>query len=68
MLISYDRPSDITLSLIGDGATWLSDDAGAALVNGRPASISRIQWLSGAQTTASVPTGSVEETPANAVG
>ena len=26
MLISYNRPSDITLSLIGDGAAWLSDD------------------------------------------
>ncbi|MGS1128463.1 hypothetical protein ACVCL3_15820 [Rhodanobacter sp. UC4437_H4] len=53
MLISYSRP-DITWSLIGTGATWLSDDAGAALTNGRPASVSRLQWLSGAQTTASI--------------
>lgn len=54
MLISYNRPSDIAWSLIGDGSAWLSDDAGAALVNGRPAAASRLQWLSGAQTTASI--------------
>lgn len=53
MLISYSRPP-ITWSLIGTGTTWLSDDAGAALTNGRPASVSRLQWLSGAQTTASI--------------
>lgn len=53
MLISYSRPA-ITWSLIGAGAAWLSDDAGAALTNGRPASVSRLQWLSGAQTTASI--------------
>lgn len=53
MLISYNRPS-IAWSLVGAGAAWLSDDAGAALTNGRPAAASRLQWLSGAQTTASV--------------
>lgn len=54
MLISYSRPADIAWSLIGAGTAWLSDDAGAALINGRPAAVSRLQWLSGAQTTASV--------------
>lgn len=53
MLISYNRPS-IAWSLIGAGAAWLSDDAGAALTNGRPAAVSRLQWLSGAQSTASI--------------
>lgn len=53
MKISYNRPA-IAWSLIGAGATWLSDDAGAALTNGRPAAVSRLQWLSGAQTTASI--------------
>lgn len=53
MLISYDRPKDLVCSLIGSGAAWLSDDAGAALTDGRPANVSRIQWLSGDQTTAS---------------
>jgi len=53
MLISYSRPA-IIWALIGPGAAWLSDDAGAALINGRPAAVSRLQWLSGAQTTASV--------------
>jgi len=54
MLISFNRPTDIAWSLIGAGSAWLSDDAGAALTNGRPAAASRMQWLSGAQTTASV--------------
>lgn len=54
MLISYNRPSDIAWSLIGAGSAWLSADAGGALTNGRPAAASRLQWLSGAQTTASV--------------
>lgn len=53
MLISYSRPA-ITWSLVGAGAAWLSDDAGVALTNGRPAAASRVQWLSGAQTTASI--------------
>jgi len=53
MLLSFNRP-DIAWSLIGAGSAWLSDDAGAALTNGRPAAVSRLQWLSGAQTTASV--------------
>jgi hypothetical protein len=54
MLISYSRPKPIAWSLIGDGSAWLSDDAGSALTNGRPAAASRLQWLSGAQTTDSV--------------
>jgi len=54
MLISYNRPSDIAWSLIGAGSAWLSDDAGDALTNGRPAAASRLQWLSGAQTTGSI--------------
>lgn len=40
MLISYRRPTDIVWSLAG--ATWLGDDAGEALTNGRPAAASRI--------------------------
>lgn len=51
MLISYSRPA-ITWSLLGAGAAWLTD--ADALTNGRPSSVSRVQWLSGAQTTASV--------------
>lgn len=51
MLISYNRPS-IAWSLLGTGAAWLTD--ADALTNGRPAAASRLQWLSGAQTTASV--------------
>lgn len=54
MLISYLRPNPIAWSLIGDGAAFVSDDAGDALTNGRPAAASRLQWLTGAQTTASV--------------
>lgn len=54
MLISYTRPNPIAWSLIGAGAAFVSDDAGSALTNGRPAAATRLQWLSGAQTTASV--------------
>lgn len=54
MLISYTRPNPIAWSLIGAGAAFISDDAGGALTNGRPAAATRLQWLSGAQTTASV--------------
>lgn len=54
MLISYNRPADIAWSLVGTGAAFLSDDAGSALTNGRPAAATRLQWLSGAQTTASL--------------
>ena len=50
MLISTNRPA-ITWSL-PTGGTWLTD--ADALTNGRPASVSRLTWLSGAQTTASV--------------
>ena len=51
MLLSTDRP-DMTWSLVGTGAAFLTDED--ALTNGRPSSGTRIQWLSGAQTTASV--------------
>lgn len=54
MLISYTRPNPIAWSLIGAGAAFVSDDAGGALTNGRPAAATRLQWLTGAQTTASV--------------
>ncbi len=52
MLISYSRPSPITWSLTGTGAAFLTSSA--RLDNGRPTSATRLQWLSGAQTTASV--------------
>lgn len=51
MLISYNRPTDIAWSL-PTGGTWLTD--ASVLTNGRPASAARVQWLTGAQTTASV--------------
>lgn len=54
MLISYNRPPDITPTLTGTGAAWISDDQGSALVDGSPTRATRIQWLSGAQTTSSV--------------
>lgn len=52
MLISYSRPESIAWTLVGKGAAFLTDDD--RLTNGRPESGTRIQWLSGAQTTASV--------------
>lgn len=52
MLISHSRPSDITWTLLGTGAAFLTSSD--RLTNGRPTSGTRIQWLSGAQTTASV--------------
>lgn len=52
MLISYNRPPSIAWSLIGAGAAWLTD--ADVMTNGRPAASARLQWLSGAQTTASV--------------
>lgn len=52
MLISFARPDAITWALVGTGASFLTDEG--ALVDGRPTSATRIQWLSGAQTTASV--------------
>lgn len=52
MLISYSRPESIAWSLTGAGAAFLTDED--RLTNGRPESGTRIQWLSGAQTTASV--------------
>lgn len=51
MLLSYNRPA-ITWTLAGDGAAWLTESD--VLTNGRPAAAARLQWLSGAQTTASV--------------
>lgn len=44
MLISYSRPA-ITWTLTGTGAAWLTD--ADALTNGRPSSVSRVQWSSG---------------------
>lgn len=52
MLLSYARPAGISWFIVGTGAAFLTDQA--ALTNGRPGSATRIQWLSGAQTTASV--------------
>ncbi|MEW5833661.1 MAG: hypothetical protein AB1832_01235 [Pseudomonadota bacterium] len=54
MLISYTRPNPIAWSLIGAGAAFVTDDAGGALTNGRPAEATRLQWLTGAQTTGSI--------------
>jgi len=51
MLISYERPAEITWSLLGTGAAFLTSNT--RLTNGRPTSATRIQWLSGAQTTSS---------------
>lgn len=53
MLISYSRPA-ITWAIAGTGASFITDSS--ALTNGRPADATRIQWLSGAQTTASTVT------------
>ena len=52
MLISYSRPSPITWSLNGAGSAFLTSSS--RLANGRPNSATRIQWLSGTQTTSSV--------------
>lgn len=52
MLISYSRQDPITWSLLGTGAAFLTSSA--RLTNGRPTSATRIQWLSGTQTTSSV--------------
>jgi len=52
MIASYSRPEDITWNLVGTGAEFLTDSA--ALNDGRPSSATRIQWLSGAQTTSSI--------------
>lgn len=55
MLISYTRPGGpgpLTFFLNGTGAAFLTDPR--RLTNGRPTSATRIQWLSGSQTTASV--------------
>lgn len=35
MLISYNRPPDIVASLIGEGATWLTDDNCRAVLERR---------------------------------
>lgn len=52
MILSYTRPPQILWSLVGTGAEFLTDPV--RLTNGRPNSSTRIQWLSGAQTTSSV--------------
>jgi hypothetical protein len=49
MLISYGRPP-VTFVAGGTGATIIS--AQSVLTNGRPADPCRVQWVSGAQTTA----------------
>lgn len=51
MLISYSRPTITYVDLVGSGASFLTSSA--RLTNGRPSSATRIQWLSGAQTTSS---------------
>lgn len=52
MLLSYNRPESIAWTVLGTGAAFLTNSA--RLTNGRPTSPTRIQWLSGAQTTSSV--------------
>lgn len=52
MLLSYNRPESIAWSLLGTGAAFLTSSS--RLTNGRPNSPTRIQWLSGTQTTSSV--------------
>lgn len=52
MLLSYSRPEAISWTLTGTGAAFLTDDD--RLTNGRPESGTRLQWLTGAQTTSSV--------------
>jgi hypothetical protein len=51
-LFGVARPSDITFTVSGTGAAIVSSIANA--IDGRPDSTSRFQWISGAQTTASV--------------
>lgn len=50
MLIGVNQPSPIAFSL--NNATWLSADAGTALVDGRPSRRSRIGWPAGTPTLA----------------
>lgn len=52
MQFGYSRPSPITPAIAGTGASFVTP--ASALFNGRPADATRVQWLSGAQTTASV--------------
>lgn len=52
MLISYNRPEPIVWTIVGTGAEFLTDPE--ALSNGRPSSGTRIQFVSGTQTSASV--------------
>ena len=52
MLLSYTRPADISWTLDGTGSAFLTSSE--RLTNGRPNSPTRIQWLSGSQTTSSV--------------
>lgn len=55
MLIAYSPPDapEWTLASSGSGQAWINDDDGTPLTNLRPALGARIQWLTGAQTTAS---------------
>lgn len=52
MILSYSRPESVSWSLDGAGAAFLTDEK--RITDGRPSSGTRIQWLSGAQTTSSV--------------
>ena len=66
MLISYRRPDPITWSIVGTGAAFLTDPN--ALSNGRPAAGTRIQFVSGTQTIASVTKIRAVWNPFGAVG
>lgn len=52
MLLSYSRPTGIAFTINGTGGAFLTDSA--RLVNGRPSSPTRIQYISGTQTLTSV--------------
>lgn len=54
MLLGYNRPSDITWTIGGTGASIDTDDS--SLTNGRPGDVTRFTWLNGSQTTSSVVT------------
>jgi len=47
MRLSYGRPA-MTFAIAGTGAAFTSPTDGSSLINGRPADVQRIQWLSAA--------------------
>lgn len=51
MRVCYGQPAT-TFAIAGTGAAFITDSS--ALSNGRPAHATRVRWISGAQTTASV--------------